>query len=401
MAYPPSEQCLGSKNDPQREFTDMTNDHASALFTPFSLGSLELPNRIVMAPMTRGFSPSGIPGPDVAEYYRRRALGGVGLIITEGTTIPHVTAGYDPNVPHFHGDESLAGWKQVVDAVHEAGGRIMPQIWHVGQIAKPEVEGVYDNIQIDHDQQIGPSGMVGSLGEPVQRLGKPATDAQIEAVVEAYAVAAQSAQRLGFDGVEIHGAHGYLLDQFFWDVTNLRDDRYGGSMANRTRLAVEVVRAIRDRVGPDFPIVMRISQWKQQDYGAKLARTPDELQRLVDPLVAAGVDTFHCSQRRFWEGEFGTDLNLAGWVKKLSGKPTITVGSVTLKQDLITTFTGNSSDADTSNLDRLVELFERGDFDLVAVGRALIVDPEWANKVRSGTIDKLKPYSPTALTVLE
>src|ERR1019366_3011802 len=135
----------------------------------------------------------------------------------------------------------------------------------------------------------------------------------INDVTRAFGEAAASAQRLGFDGVEIHGAHGYLLDQFFWHVTNRRTDGYGGDLPARTRFAVEVIREIRSRVTADFPVCLRYSQWKLQDYNAKLANSPNELERFLAPLTDAGVDLFHCSQRRIWEPEFeGSSLNLAG-----------------------------------------------------------------------------------------
>jgi 2,4-dienoyl-CoA reductase-like NADH-dependent reductase (Old Yellow Enzyme family) len=134
---------------------------------------------------------------------------------------------------------------------------------------------------------------------------------------------------VGFDGVEIHGAHGYLIDQFLWDQTNLRDDEYGGDIGRRTRFALEVIAEIRANVGPDFPVVLRLSTWKQQDYRARLAASPEEWAAIVRPLAAAGVDAFHLSQRRYWEGEFGTEANLATWTKKLTGKPSARSRSTT------------------------------------------------------------------------
>lgn len=136
-------------------------------------------------------------------------------------------------------------------------------------------------------------------------------------MIAAFAQAADDAKRIGFDGIELHGAHGYLIDQFFWGKTNRRTDRYGGDLVDRTRFAVEIVKACRRAVGPDYPIALRFSQWKSSDYTAKLAETPDELARFLAPLANAGVDIFHCSTRRCWESEFiGSDLNLAGWTKK-------------------------------------------------------------------------------------
>jgi 2,4-dienoyl-CoA reductase-like NADH-dependent reductase (Old Yellow Enzyme family) len=357
-----------------------------ALFKPFTLGSLTLANRIVMAPMTRSFSSDGVPGADVAAYYRRRAENGVGLIVTEGTLINHPAAG-SLNVPNFHGEAALNGWAQVVKEVHEAGGKIIPQIWHVGLTRKigslPNPEAL----------PIGPSG----LDLNGEKVTEPMTEAEIAAIVEAYAQAAADAKRLGFDGVEIHGAHGYLIDQFFWERTNKRTDRYGGDMVGRTRFAVEVIEACRRAVGPEFPIFLRISQWKSALYTAKLAETPEQLAQFLAPLVDAGVDVFHCSTRRFWEPEFeGSDLNFAGWTKKLTGKPAITVGSVGLDQEFMSLFKEGKG-ADNSSLDQLIERLDQNEFDLVAIGRALLVDPAWAAKIRDGRVDELVPFTADAL----
>ena len=337
-----------------------------ALFKPFTTKNLTLSNRIVMAPMTRQFSPDGVPGMDVAEYYRRRAENGVGLIVTEGTVINHADASNQTNVPHIYGEAALNGWERVVAAVHEAGGKIIPQIWHMGA-----------------------RGNVGEYSE-----------SEISEIVEAFAKAAFEAKRLGFDGMELHGAHGYLIDQFFWEKTNQRTDRYGGDMMKRTRFAVEVIEACRRAVGPEFPLVLRISQWKGSDYTAKLAETPEKLEQFLGTLVDAGVDIFHCSTRRFWEPEFeGSDLNLAGWTKKLTGKPTITVGSVGLDGDFMSLFTEGKG-ASNETIDGLIEKLEREEFDLVAVGRALLVDPTWVNKIRNGRTDELIPFTKEAVKTL-
>ncbi len=368
----------------------------SALFDPFQSGGLSLPNRIVMAPMTRCFSPDGVPGPDVAAYYRRRAENGVGLIVTEGTWIPHAGASNERDVPDFFGDAALAGWKLVVEEVHAAGGRIAPQLWHVGLILKPKIPNIFDDPSGLEERHVGPSGVAGGIGRPLES-GRPAmTEADIEAVIDAYATAARSALDLGFDGVELHAAHGYLIDQFFWDRTNLRTDRYGGDWTNRTRFAAEVVAEIRRRTSPDFPIILRISQWKQHDYDARMAHTPADLEAMTRPLVDAGVDLFHCSQRRFWLPEFaGSDMNFAGWTKKVSGRPTITVGSVSLTNDMMSTAFGASTDR--CDIDLLIRMLERGDFDLVAVGRGLLADPDWPRRIREGGVAALSPYSSDVL----
>ena len=356
--------------------------NAEVLFRPFSIRNLTLANRIVMAPMTRSHSPGGIPGEDVAAYYRRRAEGGVALIVTEGTYPPHPSAGFDPKVPRLYGGAALRGWTRVVDQVHSAGGHIFSQLWHVGlQVSSgpPPAEG---------EHPVGPSGEFAM------------TQKDIDAAIEGYAQAAESARDIGFDGVELHGAHGYLIDQFFWEKTNRRTDRYGGDLVARTRFAVDTIREVRRRVGPEFPVVLRISQWKVGDYDAKLAATPGQLEQFLRPLVDAGVDVLHCSTRRFWEPEFeGSDLNLAGWAKKLTGKPTITVGSVTLGADVMSSFR-SPDPVPCTGIDDLLERLERGEFDLVAVGRALIANPDWAVKVKAGAMQDLRPFNPGILASL-
>ena len=364
---------------------------ATPLFTPLTIGSTTLPNRIVMAPMTRNLSPGGAPDAKVAAYYRRRAAGGTGLILTEGTYVPDPAAGFSPNVPRFYGEAALASWKHVIDEVHAEGGRIFPQLWHVGLMPLP-------TDVFDPNDAVSPSGIF-KRDHPI---GREATTAEIDRAIEAFGAAARSAFELGCDGLQIHGAHGYLIDQFFWDVTNCREDGFGGTnLVARSRVAIDIVKACRAATAPDFPISFRFSQWKQQDFSARLAPTPGELERFLRPLVDAGVDIFDCSTRRFWEAEFeGDDRNLAGWVKKLSGKITSTVGSVTLSTDL---FSGYVDGAETtvSNLGRLLEMFNRGDFDLVSVGRAMIADPAWANKLRAGRISELETFNLSCLAAPE
>ncbi|MEO8663153.1 MAG: NADH:flavin oxidoreductase [Bryobacteraceae bacterium] len=363
-------------------------DRTALLFKPFTVNDLVLANRIVMAPMTRSKSPLNIPGPDVAAYYSRRAEGGVGLIVTEGTYVGRLGAGFYPDVPHFYGEKPLAGWKRVVEEVHQAGGKIFPQIWHCGLVPGPD--GTFG------PGAEGPSGFAG----PGQMVTDPMTQQAIDEVILAYGEAAAAAERLGFDGVEIHGAHGYLIDQFFWEATNLRTDRYGGDLVARTRFAVEVIREIRSKVSPCFPVCLRFSQWKLQDFKAKLAHSPAELERFLEPLVEAGVDLFHCSQRRFWEPEFeGSSLNLAGWTKKLSGKPTVTVGSITLNQEFTRSF-ASSDTAGVTGIEELLERLERDEFDLVAVGRSLIANPSWPEMVQRGAIDELRPFQRDLLAAL-
>ncbi|QHQ36498.1 NADH:flavin oxidoreductase [Algicella marina] len=372
---------------------DTTKTDVSALFEPLKIGPLELKNRIVMAPMTRAMAPDGIPGPTNAAYYRKRAEGDVGLILSEGTVIDRPGSRNEAGIPFFFGEQALAGWKGVIDAVHEAGGRMGPQIWHVG--SAPGQSGWESP-----DGTESPSG----LFAPDTARGGAMSEEDIADAIDAFARSAEHAKNLGFDMAEIHGAHGYLIDQFFWNGTNLRTDRWGGdTLAERSRFAVEVVKASRAAVGPDFPLFLRLSQWKQQDYAVKLAADPQALEAWLGPLADAGVDVFHASQRRFWEPEFpeidGEEgLNFAGWAKKVTGKPSVSVGSVGLDGDFFGAFGGESSGS--AELDGLVRRMERGEFDLIAVGRALLSDAAWADKVRRGATGELRGFSASDLATL-
>jgi len=362
---------------------------ANALFRPFHCKSLNLKNRIGMAPMTRTFSPGGLVTAEVADYYARRAEGNVGLIISEGTGIARGASLNEPNAPRFHGERELAGWQRVIDRVHAAGGVMAPQLWHVG--ATPGSSAWVAPGPID-----SPSGLLA----PDKKVGEPMTDAAVADTIAAFAQGAADAKRLGFDAVELHGAHGYLIDQFFWEATNRRPAPYGGAtLGERTRFAAEILKAVRRAVGEDFAVIIRLSQWKGQDFTARMAHDPGEMETWLAPLADAGADIFHCSQRRFWEPEFqGSDLNFAGWAKKLTGKPTISVGSVGLSGDFIAAFGGQSSQP--AAIDRLLQRMDRDEFDLVAVGRALIVDPDWARKVELGHFGELTPFSREALATL-
>ena len=362
---------------------------ADVLFQPFRLKSLRLQNRIVMAPMTRSFATDGLPNEAHVAYYAARARGGVGLILSEGAVIERPTSRNEPGIPFFFG-QALQGWQRIVEAVHAAKAAVGPQIWHTGSVKSMttpwEPDGPVES----------PSGLI-AAGKP---RGVAMSEEAIADSVAAFASAAAAAKQLGFDTVEVHGAHGYLVDQFFWAGTNARTDRYGGStLRERSRFAAEVIAAIRRAVGPDFPIILRVSQWKQQDLSARLVTSPKEMADWLVPLVEAGVDILHCSQRRFWTPEFpeldGQDgLNLAGWAKKLTGAATISVGSVGLSRDFITAFT---NDAAPTNIDGLLRRMEREEFDLVAVGRALIADPSWVAKVRAGALADMKPFETSSL----
>ena len=352
------------------------------LLTPFTVAGMTLRNRFAMAPMSRRKTPGGVPTQESAEYYTARARGGTALIVTEGTFIDDPAAGFSDQIPTIYGDEAEAGWQHVVDSVHAAGSAIMVQLWHGGvlrgndQIPNPGVPAR------------SPSG-IDLDGKP---FGEQLTTAQIDGIIESYARAAATAQRLGFDGIELHGAHGYLPDQFVWRRTNRRTDRYGLNDDHGTTFPVEVVRAVREAVGPAMALGYRYSQWKVERYDSRIAEDPHELEAILLPIAEAGVDIVHASGRRHWRPEFPDhgDLSFAGWTKKITGLPVITVGSVGID----TPFGADAPTGDSNHerLRTLVRQFEDGEYDVVALGRALLGDPAWVNKTAGIDPDPIVAY---------
>lgn len=212
----------------------------TTLFDPIKVGDLQLPNRIIMAPLTRCRASEGrVPNELMAEYYVQRAS--AGLILTEATSVTPMGVGY-PDTPGIWSDEQVAGWRKITAAVHNAGGRIMLQLWHVGRISDPHY--------LDGQLPVAPSAIAAEGHVSLMRPKKPYVTpraletAEIAGIVEAYRLGAENAKKAGFDGVEIHGANGYLLDQFLQDSTNKRTDNYGGSIENRARLMLEVTDAV-------------------------------------------------------------------------------------------------------------------------------------------------------------
>lgn len=352
-----------------------------SLFDPFTFSSLTLPNRFVMAPMTRERSPDGVPTRENIEYYRARAAGGIGLIVTEGAYIDRADAGPSTAVPRLAGGEHARQWAKVIDAVHSQGASIIPQLWHTG-------------IARGASHLSAPSVSPSGRNLDGVEVASPLSTIEIDCLVEDFARAASLARDIGFDGVEIHGAHGYLLDQFFWDRTNHRTDAYGGTMQRRTNFPAKVVRAVRNAVGPEFPILYRFSQWKIGNYDALIATNPSELETLLSPLADAGVDIFDCSTRRHWEAAFAGDqeaLSLPGWTRRITGRPVIGVGSIGVTSE----FHSAGDRLSETVEDRLAKLggqFDAGEFDLVALGRAVLADPAWVNKVRAGAESSIIRY---------
>lgn len=346
----------------------------TGLFEPKNVAGLSLPNSFVMAPMTRSNSPHGIPTAENAAYYRRRAAGGIGLILTEGVLVGHPSAGHETAVPRMVPD-AADGWRAIVSEVHAEGAAIMAQLWHVGSRREsPDGYPAWTPSGIDEHGRVNSYAM---------------TIADIDTLVTAYADAARVAYAVGFDGVEIHAAHGYLVDEFLWAATNRREDCYGGSRRNRVRFAAEIVAAVRGATSPDFPIGVRFSQFKERAFAARLAENPSELNEILQPLLHAGATLLHASGRRFWDAEFdGSPLNLAGWAKRLTGLPTITVGSIGLQRSV-----SHGGAEHPQSLEALAARHAADEFDLVALGRILLGNPEWARLVREGRSHNIVDYA--------
>ena len=354
------------------------------LFEPYKIKNTLLRNRIAMAPMTRNQSPEGIPTNEVVSYYKRRAEADVGLIITEGVEVSHKASSAYPDVPRLDSEKARDGWKRVVGGIKEHDGAVIAQLWHCGGFRKL---GMGPNPEV-------PGHTASGLVRPGKRVAHAMSSEDIKETIDAFASDAKYCEEIGFDGVEIHGAHGYLIDNFFWRGTNEREDLYGGSIEKRSQLAANIVKAIRSNVSNNFIVGLRFSQWKQQDYDAKLAASSEELLKLIKQPVDAGLDYLHSSMRRFWESEFeGSDENLAFWTKKLTGLPTISVGSVGLDSDFI----DMSAPASPRNIDKAISDISNKKYDMVAVGRALLADHEWVIKMREGRIKDIIPYTKEAL----
>ncbi len=221
----------------------------TTLFEPVQAGSLQLANRIVMAPLTRNRAPGAIPTPLMATYYMQRAT--AGLIVTEATAISHQGQGY-ADVPGIWSDEQVKGWKRVTDAVHAAGGKIVVQLWHVGRVS-------HTDLQPGNGAPVAPSAIVAKTKTVLIKDGTPEFVAtsepralaldELPGIIEDYKRAARNAVAAGFDGVEVHGANGYLLDQFLRSGSNQRTDAYGGSIENRARFLLEVMQAVTAEIG--------------------------------------------------------------------------------------------------------------------------------------------------------
>ncbi len=328
-----------------------------SLLAPYQGRTLDLRNRIVMAPMTRGRADvaTGVQTPLAPTYYRQRA--GAGLIVSEGVAISPVAKG-GPGVPGLHTEEQRRGWQPVTDAVHEAGGTIYAQLWHVGRMTHPAILGgdtpvAPSAVRIENARIYTADGMLDHV------VPHELTTDEVAETVRDFARAAELAIAAGFDGVEIHGANGYLVHQFLADNTNLRGDAYGGSTNARLRFAVEVVEAVAAAVGAER-VGLRVSPDNPENELVEKdpAATYRALAAAIDPL---GLSYLHISQR----GGYEAIADLRGvW----SG-----------------TLIGNKSSKETpSTPESGTRLLDDGHADLVAIGRLFISNPDLPARIAAG-----------------
>ena len=339
------------------------------LFSPFTLRGVTLPNRAVMAPMSTELGGrEGEVTPDMIAFYRERAIGGMGLIIVEYTCI-------DPDTGRAHefqltleSRRNLDGHRRLVRAVHEAGAKVFMQLQHSGQ---------YANRAVLPGLPVGPSD-IRSKKDPNKLTCRGLTSEEVGKLAKAFGAAAALAVEAGYDGVELHGAHGYLLTQFMSPLTNKRDDEWGGDFDRRLAFPLAVVRSVREGLG-DVPLVYRISADEFRADG----NTIEDMEKITPRLVEAGVDAIHVSAGWGVGDAFekviepmstpeGWRIPLAARIRKATGVPVITVGQIRWPKT-----------AETAIANEQV--------DLVALGRPMLTDPFWANKAKAGRRDLIRP----------
>lgn len=338
----------------------------NVLFDTVKLGNSNLLNRVGVAPMTRISATSeGLATEEMASYYASFAHGGFGLIIIEGTYTDELYSQCYRDQGGLANDEQAQSWKKVVDAIHQAGAKVIIQLQHAGALSQGNRFT---------DQHIS-SSAIQPLGEQIPFYGghgaflmpREATKEDIKDIMNGFVEAALRAKSAGFDGVELHGANGYLLDQFLTDYTNHRTDEYGGSTENRVRLLVEVSSAVREAVGPDFTVGIRISQSKLNNYAYKWTDKQKDAAIIFGQLGQAGLDYIHVTEYQALQPAFpdGSEETLADYARKY-GKITVIA---------------NGHLADPAEASKMIA---SGKADVITLGKGALANHDWVNKVKNG-----------------
>jgi 2,4-dienoyl-CoA reductase-like NADH-dependent reductase (Old Yellow Enzyme family) len=340
------------------------NGRHAILFEEPRIGNLSLKNRIALAPMTRtSATEDGLPTEEMGRYYAKFARGCYSLVITEGTYPDEAYSQGYPNQPGIANQAQADAWSKVVDAVHHEDGRIFMQLMHAGALSQGNR---YKN------ETIAPSA-VKPVGEQLDLYGgqgdfpipREMSTSDIQAIVRSFAEAAIRARAVGFDGVEIHGANGYVLDQFLTDYTNKREDEYGGSIENRVRLHVEVIEAVRKAVGPDYPVGIRISQGKVNDYYHKWEKGEEEARVIFENIAKAAPDFIHITEYDATRPAFEDGATLTELAKRYADVPVIANGQL-----------GEPAKAEA--------LIESGKADMITLGKSALANPTWPKRVMEG-----------------
>ena len=338
------------------------------LFTPLRVGGgLSLSNRLAVAPMTRvSATADGHATKQMVDYYEAFAAGGFGLVITEGIYTDKAHAQGYLFQPGLADDTQRDAWRTVVDRVHANGGRIVAQLMHAGALS----QGNPHRITTKGSSAVLPTGqqMAFYRGEGPYRMPEAMSAEDISEAVEGFAQAARRAQEAGFDGVEVHSANGYLLDQFLTAYTNLREDRYGGSLANRLRLTVDVIQAVRRSTTESFVVGVRTSQGKVNDFTHKWAGGEADAEQIFGMLGALAIDYLHTTEFEAWRPAFGEHgPSLAALARRHVSVPVLANGSL--------------HDATQAH-----GVVARQEADFVSLGRGALTHADWPARLRSGEV---------------
>lgn len=334
------------------------------LFSEEYLGCNKIKNRYVLAPMTRvSANPDGSPNQEMLDYYVSYALGGFGLIITEGTYIDEASSQGYKNQPGIANTLHEQGWQKIVDSVHKNDVPIFQQLLHAGALMQ---HNAYSN-QALAPSEVQPTGEMASryIGSGKFPTPLELTTEQIHQIIDSYGKAATHSINAGFDGIEVHGANGYLPDQFLTNYTNLRTDEFGGEIGNRILFHCKVIKKIRENIGSGKTLGVRISQTKINDFNYEWPGQVGDAEIIFEKLAEAGADYIHISTHLGLVNVFESDRNLASFAKEFSGLKVIACGGL-------------------HDQKRAENLLESGDADFIAVGKAALSDPSLPNKILNG-----------------